>query len=136
MGEKFRRVTHHIGLLPGDFRRTAQLAVLKPLAVEIGHHRGDERQPTIGFEREHGGHQRILAVTANAMKGDRDRCLESGMDGYLSKPIDLDRLTRATVTDTAGLLARRAGRIPKRFWAQASSPTGSVSSWTATGCNS
>ena len=37
---------------------------------------------------------------------------------------------------TAGLLARRAGRIPKRFWAQASSPTGSVSSWTATGCNS
>ncbi len=45
-------------------------------------------------EREHGGHQRILAVTANAMKGDRDRCLESGMDGYLSKPIDLDRLTR------------------------------------------
>ncbi len=37
---------------------------------------------------------------------------------------------------TAGELARNAGRIPKRFWAQASSPTGSVASWTATGCES
>jgi CheY-like chemotaxis protein len=31
-------------------------------------------------------------VTANAMKGDRERYLSSGMDGYLSKPIRLDEL--------------------------------------------
>ncbi len=43
-------------------------------------------------EREKGTHTPIVAVTAHAMEGDRDRCLAVGMDGYVSKPLRLGDL--------------------------------------------
>ena len=53
-----------------------------------------------GEETVRGTRTPIVALTAIAMKGDRDRCLRAGMDGYLAKPIDRDDL-RATLRAVA-----------------------------------
>jgi signal transduction histidine kinase/DNA-binding response OmpR family regulator/HPt (histidine-containing phosphotransfer) domain-containing protein len=65
-------------------------------------------------ERATGEHVRIVAMTAHAMSGDRDRCMAAGMDGYLSKPIDPHKLFAAVEGGGEGSMPPTAA-IPVAF---------------------
>jgi CheY-like chemotaxis protein len=55
-------------------------------------------------ERQSGGHIPVIALTAHAMNGDRELCVEAGMDDYLSKPIQTHEMDE--------VLARWSSRQP------------------------
>jgi len=59
-------------------------------------------------ERSLGRHTPIIALTANAMAGEAERCLAAGMDDYLSKPATLDQMSRALIKWLSPA-ARRSG---------------------------
>ncbi|HJQ26798.1 MAG TPA: response regulator [Blastocatellia bacterium] len=71
-------------------------------------------------ERQTGGHLPIIAMTAHAMKGDRERCLDAGMDNYISKPVNPGELSRvieelAATAAPAVLAPEVAGETPSVF---------------------
>ena len=64
-----------------------------------------------GREKGTGRRLPLVALTAHAMQGDRERCLAAGMDGYVTKPIQMTHLTRVM----AEVLTSGGRRLPPNF---------------------
>ena len=77
--QALKRQVYDVVLMDVQMPEMDGLEATRRLRVELP----DERQP------------RVIAMTANAMQGDREMCLEAGMDDYVSKPIRIEELVKA-----------------------------------------
>ncbi len=72
---------------------------------------------TIRSEIEAGHQPRIVAMTANVLQGTKNECLAAGMNGYISKPIDLEELKR-TLVETKPLSTGAAEKSRTFDWSR------------------
>jgi two-component system, sensor histidine kinase and response regulator len=104
---------HHV-VVAGNGRQTLDLYEtgsfdLILMDVQMPEMNGLEATQAIrGKEKETSSHIPIIAMTAHAMKGDKDRCLEAGMDGYVSKPIQVQELFKVINEVMTQLVANQA----------------------------
>jgi PAS domain S-box-containing protein len=81
---------------------------------------GYETTKTIRKKEGNIRHTNIIAMTANAMTGEREKCLKAGMDDYISKPIELDNLEQVLckwikVADGKSLSNKNSLNIPAKI---------------------
>jgi PAS domain S-box-containing protein len=67
---------------------------------------GYKTTQSIRFYEGESRHTVVIAMTANALKGEREKCLEAGMDDYISKPIELEKLAAVINRWASGLRGR------------------------------
>jgi two-component system sensor histidine kinase/response regulator len=65
-------------------------------------------------EQQTGAHQLVIAMTAHAMKGDREKCLAMGMDGYVSKPLHPKELFEVVERLSPAAVPKRPAEAPAR----------------------
>ena len=102
----------HLVLQAGDGREALTAAEREPLDIVVM----DAQMPEMdglqatrqirAREKTTQTHLPIIALTASAMSGDRERCLAAGMDGYIPKPINAQELL--TLVETLGAQVRSA----------------------------
>jgi CheY-like chemotaxis protein len=96
-----RKLGHQVSVVDDGAQAVARAEAetfdLALMDVQMPHLDGLEASARIRARAALAGKPRlpIIAMTAHAMKGDRERCLEAGMDDYLSKPITLAELAAA-----------------------------------------
>lgn len=104
--------------LAEDGVRALELAERSPydvilMDVRMPRMDGIETTHQIRINPERYGTPYIIAVTANAMNGDRERCLEAGMDEYMNKPVNSKRLAEllSEAEEQIRLLSKNSGKI-------------------------
>ncbi len=66
-------------------------------------------------EKSSGTHLPIFAMTAHAMKGDRERCLQAGMDGYITKPIRFSDIEKTLSSFSGAQSAVPRQLLPEKY---------------------
>jgi signal transduction histidine kinase/ActR/RegA family two-component response regulator len=98
--EMLKKAGHTVGVARNGLQALSMLAAesfdLVLMDVQMPEMDGFEAVAAIREMESHtGAHLPVIAVTANAMPGDKEQCLAAGMDGYVSKPIRVEQLMRA-----------------------------------------
>jgi signal transduction histidine kinase/CheY-like chemotaxis protein len=92
MGYRADVASNGVEALESVARQTYDVVLMDVQMPEMD---GLETSRRINADYPDGDRPRIVAMTANAMQGDREMCLEAGMDDYIAKPIRVDRLVEA-----------------------------------------
>jgi CheY-like chemotaxis protein len=97
VGQKMLEKQGHTVVLAANGREALEASPFDLVLMDVQMPEMDGLEATSLLRRREQGTGRrvpVIALTASAMKGDRERCLEAGMDGYVSKPLQPHELLR------------------------------------------